>query len=300
MADEPNRDPLHGVTLQMMLEKLHGKYGWDGLAARIRIRCFDSDPSVKSSLVFLRRTPWARAKVERLYLQAFVPRKKRPGARPAAGKAAGALATAAPPTEPARTRPAEAAPDAPSIPSPIRTLRLVLAPIDRSYADDIFRFFTPAVTRYMYPKPPEALSETLAFIDGSVTTNTSGRSLQVVVLDGATHEFLGCAGLHGIDTPRPELGIWIKEAAHGHGYGLEAIAGLVDWARANLSFEYLSYPVDKRNAASRRIPERLGGIAVREMKELNKSGFELDEVEYRIQCSKSAGEPSGLAAGAST
>lgn len=60
---------LHGVTLEMMLTELSGHYGWDEMAKRIDIRCFANDPSVKSSLKFLRKTPWARNKVEALYLQ---------------------------------------------------------------------------------------------------------------------------------------------------------------------------------------------------------------------------------------
>ncbi len=59
---------LHGVTLAMILDKLVATYGWPELAARIRINCFAVNPSTKSSLTFLRRTPWARAKVEELYI----------------------------------------------------------------------------------------------------------------------------------------------------------------------------------------------------------------------------------------
>lgn len=66
--DEQARNPLHGVTLERLLTDLVDHYGWDGLAERIRIRCFTHDPSVPSSLRFLRRTPWAREKVEGLYL----------------------------------------------------------------------------------------------------------------------------------------------------------------------------------------------------------------------------------------
>ncbi len=62
-----SNDPLHGITLEMMLNQLVEYYGWDDMAARIRINCFANDPSVKSSLKFLRKTPWARAKVEGLY-----------------------------------------------------------------------------------------------------------------------------------------------------------------------------------------------------------------------------------------
>jgi uncharacterized protein (DUF2132 family) len=62
-------DPLHGVTLEHILTTLVAHYEWSGLAERIDIRCFKSDPSIKSSLTFLRRTPWAREKVERLYIK---------------------------------------------------------------------------------------------------------------------------------------------------------------------------------------------------------------------------------------
>lgn len=62
----PN-DPLHGVTLEMMLKRLVNKYGWDGLAKRIKIKCFSNEPNFKGSLNFLRKTPWARNKVEELY-----------------------------------------------------------------------------------------------------------------------------------------------------------------------------------------------------------------------------------------
>lgn len=68
MSSHPN-NPLHGVTLEAVLTELVAQLGWEGLARRIDIRCFKSDPSIKSSLTFLRKTPWAREKVEALYLQ---------------------------------------------------------------------------------------------------------------------------------------------------------------------------------------------------------------------------------------
>ena len=67
MTDQPN-NPLHGIKLLDMLEYLVEVHGWEELGMRINIRCFQSDPSIKSSLTFLRKTPWAREKVERLYL----------------------------------------------------------------------------------------------------------------------------------------------------------------------------------------------------------------------------------------
>jgi hypothetical protein len=73
---EQNHDPLHGVTLEQVLNALVEHYEWSGLAERIDIRCFKSDPSIKSSLTFLRKAPWAREKVERLYVKLM--RTKRP------------------------------------------------------------------------------------------------------------------------------------------------------------------------------------------------------------------------------
>lgn len=67
---QPN-NPLHGVTLAAMLEFLTKKYSWEDLASQIPINCFKSNPSIKSSLTFLRKTPWARQKVEHLYLQSI-------------------------------------------------------------------------------------------------------------------------------------------------------------------------------------------------------------------------------------
>jgi len=68
-ADVQSNDPLHGFTLEAILNKLVDRYGWDGLAKRITVRCFSSDPSIKSSLTFLRRTPWARKEVEDLFVK---------------------------------------------------------------------------------------------------------------------------------------------------------------------------------------------------------------------------------------
>ncbi len=66
-------DPLHGITLKALLTELVEIYGWEELARRIRIKCFAKDPSINSSLKLLRKTPWARKKVEMLYLQAKHP-----------------------------------------------------------------------------------------------------------------------------------------------------------------------------------------------------------------------------------
>ena len=69
MSDQKSNDPLHGVTLERIVTELAAQFGWEELGRRVPIRCFQFDPSVKSSLTFLRKTPWARAKVEDIYVR---------------------------------------------------------------------------------------------------------------------------------------------------------------------------------------------------------------------------------------
>jgi uncharacterized protein (DUF2132 family) len=71
MSNQQKNNPLHGVTLEKALTRLVEHYGWEDLAQRLRLNCFKKDPSVKSSLKFLRKTQWARDKVERLYISTF-------------------------------------------------------------------------------------------------------------------------------------------------------------------------------------------------------------------------------------
>jgi uncharacterized protein (DUF2132 family) len=81
MSGDQPKNPLHGLTLETVVLKLVEQYGWEGLAERININCFKNDPSLKSSLTFLRKTPWARTEVEQLYVATFAtpsPAKKGP------------------------------------------------------------------------------------------------------------------------------------------------------------------------------------------------------------------------------
>ena len=85
-APEQKKNPLHGVTLERMLNELVAYFGWETMADRIPVRCFASDPSVKSSLTFLRKTPWAREKVEGMFL--YMQRDKARAARGSAPSSA--------------------------------------------------------------------------------------------------------------------------------------------------------------------------------------------------------------------
>jgi uncharacterized protein (DUF2132 family) len=68
MSDAQPRNPLHGLTLETILTTLVARYGWEALAEQVKVNCFTNEPSIPSSLKFLRKTPWARAKVESFYL----------------------------------------------------------------------------------------------------------------------------------------------------------------------------------------------------------------------------------------
>lgn len=76
MANPQPNNPLHGITLEKILLHLVEQYGWEEMGRQINIRCFNFDPSIKSSLTFLRKTPWAREQVEQLYLRSIKPAPK--------------------------------------------------------------------------------------------------------------------------------------------------------------------------------------------------------------------------------
>jgi RimJ/RimL family protein N-acetyltransferase len=170
----------------------------------------------------------------------------------------------------------------------IETGRLKLVPTSLKYASEIFKEFTMEITTYMNPKSPKKISETEAFINGAIQKMEKGEELQVVILDKKTGEFLGHGGVMKLKTYTPELGIWIKKSAHGNKYGREAVIGLKQWIDENMKYLYIIYPADRRNIASRKIAESLGGVVEDEYRKENMSGNILDEVEYRIYPQKSS------------
>lgn len=164
----------------------------------------------------------------------------------------------------------------------IESEHLFQLPITERDAEDIFTHFTSEITTYMLPKAPIVIEETREFIRESRQGIAKGTNLQLVIRMKETREFIGCSGLHDIGSAHPELGIWIKKAAHGHHYGREAVTALIAWAKSQLPYRYLLYPVDRRNTPSRAIAETNGGYTIEEKKVLTLSGNVLDEVVYRI------------------
>lgn len=162
--------------------------------------------------------------------------------------------------------------------------RLKLLPISEQFERDIYREFTDEITTYMIPSPANSVEETNSFIIASRDSMKAGYNLQFVVLSKTTDEFLGNCGLHGKNKVKtPEIGIWLKKEAHGKAYGREAVRTLVNWSRKNLDLKYFIYPVDRRNIASCKIPESLGGKVIEESEMVNQKGKTLDCLVYKIE-----------------
>ncbi|MBK1988847.1 GNAT family N-acetyltransferase [Sphaerospermopsis aphanizomenoides BCCUSP55] len=165
----------------------------------------------------------------------------------------------------------------------ISTERLLLQPISLQYKEEIFQEFTAEITTYLYAAPPRRIGDTEFFINQSLLEMQRGENLIVVILKQDSQEFLGCSGIYKINSQYPQTGIWLKKSAFGQGYATEAIQALKKWADSHLEYEYLRYPVDQENTASRRIAEKLGGQIFTKYKHTNLSGNILNIVEYRIR-----------------
>lgn len=157
-----------------------------------------------------------------------------------------------------------------------------LVSISLKYAERIYAEFSEEITRYMIPSPPKSVAESENFISSSVKGMKEEHEL-VAAIVSKSGEFLGCAGFHGRGKCNtPEFGVWLKKSAHGNGYGKAAIHALWYWALDNIDFEYAIYPVDVANEPSKRIPESLGGVVIKEAKVPCASGGYLDEIIYRV------------------
>jgi|LGOV01.1.fsa_nt_gb RimJ/RimL family protein N-acetyltransferase len=166
----------------------------------------------------------------------------------------------------------------------IETKRLKLIPINDSHLMPIYKHFTISISKYMFPQPSGNIGDTENFIKTSMEGLADGTNLQLVIHDIETNKFLGCVGLHHVGTEDPELGVWIRKSYHSQGLGMEAIRGIIKWAKENIEYDHLKYPVDKNNRSSRRIPMSCGGKFVKSYSMLNMNETKkLDVVEYWIK-----------------
>jgi RimJ/RimL family protein N-acetyltransferase len=162
--------------------------------------------------------------------------------------------------------------------------RIILKPVSMDNAPDIFKYFNKKVTKYMYPKAPEKIEDTIKYLKKAIRKNEQGKNYEVAIYYKWTDslEFIGGGGLHDINTKTPEFGVWIREEYQGCALGYDAIGALRDWADKHLDYEYIKYPVDRRNKPSIGIPEYLKGKIMDEYPMKSESGKMLDVIEYRI------------------
>lgn len=151
---------------------------------------------------------------------------------------------------------------------------------------EIFKELNEEITAFLICEPFNILEETKKAVSNRYEKILAGKDISLRVLDKKTEEFLGHATLTEVDTQTPELGIWIKKSAHGSGYGKEAMQGLKEWAEKHLNYDYLLYPVDKRNISSIKIAESLGGVIGRMYDKKFKSGKLLHTIDYKIYKNK--------------
>lgn len=166
----------------------------------------------------------------------------------------------------------------------VDTARLRLIPVTQEHTASIFMYFTDEVTRYMVPEASKTMEETREIVQRFMTGWETRTDYVWAITLKEPEEFLGLAGLHNLNDPVPELGIWTKTEAHGRHYGREAIGGVMAYART-IGIHKLRYPVDRRNTASRKIPLFYGGrlaAAAREIKTANGRTLQVEIYEIPL------------------
>lgn len=141
----------------------------------------------------------------------------------------------------------------------IETERLHLRAYREADVQEIFDAVTLEICDYMTFNPAQSVDEIRLIGEKWLAQAVEGREVAVPIRDKASARFLGMGGIHYRKHPQPGLGIWIRADAHGHGYGREAIIGLIGYVRDVLEEPEVHYVVAEENGRSRRIPESLGG-----------------------------------------
>jgi RimJ/RimL family protein N-acetyltransferase len=143
-------------------------------------------------------------------------------------------------------------------------------------AEDVFHCITPALTTFMFWEPPRSLAAYKARREARLRSDDKN-DYSFVIRRLDTMECLGIASLDDVRASSPELGIWIKEAAHGYGYGSEAVRAVAGWASQALGKESFMYSVAIQNVPSRRLAEALGGEVIG-----TRTSSKYDSVVYKI------------------
>ncbi len=160
--------------------------------------------------------------------------------------------------------------------------RLSLKSFSPEDAVEVFGAVSPTITRFMGFEPSPSLEAFEQVWKNWLPLMRSGTDAHFVVRANSNLEFLGVAGLHDIEDVEPKIGIWIKEAAHGSGFGQEAVAAIVSFSARELGKKSVLYPVVEENYPSRRLAENLGGVLVGNRLLRKAGGIEHPEVIYRL------------------
>jgi len=155
----------------------------------------------------------------------------------------------------------------------ILSARLHLSQFQMADAEEVFACITPSITRFMRWDPP-SWSEYVARCEARSQAPTT---FSFVIRRRDSNECLGMAAVEQCDTESPELGLWMKESAHGQGFGREVVAAVAAWAHKTLGKESFIYPVAVQNTASRRIAEGLHGEIIE-----NRTNPKYESVVYKI------------------
>jgi RimJ/RimL family protein N-acetyltransferase len=144
----------------------------------------------------------------------------------------------------------------------IESTRLLIKPFSANDADAAFSCITPSLTRHMAWEPPASRHDFDRVWKSWIPSIEDGSDYIFTIRKRADGSFLGLVGLHRVRTESPELGIWIREDCHQHGFGREAVTLVAHWATQTIGCESFTYPVAEENSPSRRIAESLGGLVV--------------------------------------
>lgn len=169
-------------------------------------------------------------------------------------------------------------------PIDIATRRIALRPFRAADAAEVFDAITPTLTRFMAWEPPAGPDAFAAVWHAWLRAMDEGTDVHFVARRVRDGRFLGLVGLHAANGECPELGVWMREDEHGHGYGAEAVEAVVAWAAQALQPKGFAYPVAEQNAPSRRIAERLGGRIV-----ARRSEPKYEALVYRIPAPQRSG-----------
>ena len=157
----------------------------------------------------------------------------------------------------------------------ILSARLHLSQFQMADAEEVFACITPSITRFMRWDPP-SWSEYVARCEAR-SQAPDPTTFSFVIRRRDSNECLGMAAVEQCDTESPELGLWMKESAHGQGFGREVVAAVAAWAHKTLGKESFIYPVAVQNTASRRIAEGLHGEIIE-----NRTSSKYESVVYKI------------------